>query len=82
MSLPINIPKSAEWYREHYFISTAKSLIQPAAVNAAFATDALYWVRPLEESLLRNALDNSLCFGVYELPNASLDIAGKIRVFV
>ena len=65
-----------EWYRDNYLISTSPSLIQPTAVNAAFATEALYWARPMEESLLKKMLDKSLCFGVYELPSLASDIAG------
>jgi len=66
-----------EWYKDNFFISTAKSLIDPTAVNAAFATEAIYWAKPMEERLLKRMLDNSLCFGVYELPASSL--ASKSR---
>lgn len=68
-----------EWYRDNLLVSTNPSLIQPAAVNAAFELDMMYWVKPIEdETLLKKMLDNSLCFGVYELPNSSADIAGMI----
>jgi hypothetical protein len=68
----------SEWYRDNYLISTSSNLIQPSAVNAAFATKALYWARPMEEGLLKKMLDKSLCFGVYELPTSTSDIAGLI----
>lgn len=65
-----------EWYRDNYLISTSSNLVQPAAVNEAFGTDALYWARPMEENRLKKMLDRSLCFGVYELPTSTSDIAG------
>jgi hypothetical protein len=70
MSIP------TEWYRDNLLISTNPALIQPTAVNNAFNFDMMYWVKPIDEKLLKKMLDNSLCFGVYELPKASADIAG------
>ncbi|KUJ22983.1 uncharacterized protein LY89DRAFT_163492 [Mollisia scopiformis] len=68
---------SSEWYRDNLLISTNPSLIQPAAVNAAFDSDMMHWVKAIDETLLKKMLDNSLCFGVYELPSSSSDIAGR-----
>ena len=65
-----------EWYRDNYLVSTSSKLVQPAAINEAFEGDSLYWARPMEESLLKKMLDKSLCFGVYELPTSTSDIAG------
>lgn len=68
----------SEWYKDNFLISTKPSLIQPAAVNAAFGTDEMYWTRAFEDvKLLKTMLDSSLCFGVYELPTSSSEIAGK-----
>jgi hypothetical protein len=66
-----------EWYRDQYLISTSPSLIQPAAINAAFESDALYWAKPMEESSLKKMLEKSLSFGVYELPSSTSSIAGS-----
>ncbi len=66
----------SEWYRENFLVSTNASLIQPAAVNAAFGSDLVYWAKTMDEKLLKKMLDNSLCFGVYELPTSSAEIAG------
>ncbi|KAL2069696.1 hypothetical protein VTL71DRAFT_14375 [Oculimacula yallundae] len=66
-----------EWYKSNFLFSTNPILIQPAAVNAAFATDYIHWAKPMEEDLLRTMLDNSLCIGVYELPKSSAEIAGR-----
>ena len=61
----------SQWYKGNFLISTAKSLVDPAAVNQAFGLEALYWARPLEEGILKKMLDNSLCFGLYELPTST-----------
>ena len=63
--------QKTEWYKDNFLVSTAKSLIDSAAVNAAFASEAIYWAKPMEQGLLNKMLDNSLCFGVYELPPSS-----------
>ncbi len=66
-----------EWYNGNFFVSTKPSLIQPDAVNAAFGSESMYWTKQFkDESLLKAMLDNSLCFGVYELPKSSSEIAG------
>jgi GNAT superfamily N-acetyltransferase len=65
-----------EWYKDNYLISTNPSLIQPAAVNAAFDSDLMYWAKAMDEGELKKTLQNSLCFGVYILPESSSDIAG------
>jgi hypothetical protein len=31
-----------EWYKDHFLISINPSLIQPAAINAAFDSDLMY----------------------------------------
>jgi GNAT superfamily N-acetyltransferase len=65
-----------EWYRDRFLISTSPELIQPAAVNASLASDALYWAKAMEEGRLMKMLERSLCFGVYELPESTSAIAG------
>jgi hypothetical protein len=69
-----------EWYKDNFLISTKSSLIQPAAVNAAMDSDLMYWTRAMDEGELKRMLDNSLCFGVYELPESSSAIAGAFSV--
>lgn len=51
-------------------------MIQPAAVNEAFAGEAIYWAKPIDEVLMKKMLKNSLCLGLYELPDSSSAIAG------
>lgn len=66
-----------EWYRDSYLISTAPNLIQPAVVNAAFDSDDMYWTKALPEESLKQMLSKSLCFGLYQLPTTSSELAGK-----
>jgi hypothetical protein len=67
-----------EWYKDEFFISTKPSLIQPDAINAAFGSKSLYWTRTFEdEQLLKKMLESSLCFGVYQMPSSSSEIAGN-----
>lgn len=65
-----------EWYKDNYVISTNPSLIQPAAVNAAFDSDLIYWTKAVDEGELKRMLEGSLCFGLYALPGSSAEIAG------
>ncbi|TVY85314.1 hypothetical protein LSUE1_G000193 [Lachnellula suecica] len=69
---------ATEWYRDSYLISTSPSLIQPAAVNAAYESDMMYWARAMDEAVLKKMLDKSLCFGLYELPDSTARIAGSL----
>ncbi|KAK2734520.1 hypothetical protein FQN55_002631 [Onygenales sp. PD_40] len=50
---------------EEYLISTDHSLLCLPAINAAFATDAIYWANPIPLPALQQAVDHSMCFGVY-----------------
>ncbi|CZS96095.1 hypothetical protein WAI453_009744 [Rhynchosporium graminicola] len=64
------------WHFPNFLISANPTIIQPSAINQAFGTDAMYRAKPMNESVLKKMLDNSLCFGVYALPNSSAEIAG------
>jgi hypothetical protein len=67
---------SKEWYRDEFLISTSSKLIQPSAINAAFASDLLYWTKGMSEEGMKKMLSKSLCFGVYALPKTSSELAG------
>ena len=36
------------------------------SLNAVFASDLIYWADALPEDIMRETLNNSLCFGLYE----------------
>ncbi len=69
-----------EWYRDNYLVSTAKHLIQPEVVNDAFASDSMYWVRREPIETVKKLLSNSLCFGLYVLPESSSELAGDYPI--
>jgi GNAT superfamily N-acetyltransferase len=48
-------------------ISTDRSLLSISALQAAFASDELYWAAELEETTMQTLIDNSLCFGLYKV---------------
>ena len=69
--MPSSHPKHRTWTRDGFLISTDPSLIPLQALNAAFASDMLYWAKPIPEDAMRSMLDNSLSFGLYS-PTSSL----------
>ncbi|PKS09648.1 hypothetical protein jhhlp_004267 [Lomentospora prolificans] len=65
------------WTKDQYLISTDSSLIPIETLMEAFASDDFYWAKPLPASAMKEMLDNSLCFGLYELQESiSCDSAG------
>jgi phage terminase large subunit-like protein len=48
-----------------YTISTDPSQIQLDALHDAFASDMLYWAKPLSPEALKLCMEQSLCFGLY-----------------
>jgi hypothetical protein len=67
----------SQWYKDQFLISTSQSLLQPDVINKAFAEDYMYWTKAMSEDSLKRILSNSLCFGVYALPESSSEIAGQ-----
>ncbi|KAL4816782.1 hypothetical protein BDW67DRAFT_161550 [Aspergillus spinulosporus] len=72
MSLP-KTPK--QWTRQSFLISTDKSLLSLSAINAAFASESIYWAYPLPESVLQDMIDSSFCFGLYKTLSPSPETA-------
>ncbi|KAI0129748.1 hypothetical protein BJ170DRAFT_286241 [Xylariales sp. AK1849] len=64
------------WYRENYLVSTERSLLQPDEVNAALDSDLMWWGQSLPRDQMKKVLQNSLCLGLYVLPQSSSEIAG------
>ncbi|KAF6803162.1 acetyltransferase [Colletotrichum sojae] len=59
--------RTRKWTRDHYLVSTDPSLVPIADLNAAFASEACYWAKPLPEPAVAEMLQQSLCFGLYDL---------------
>ncbi len=54
------------WTRDSYLISTDPSLIPIRKLNVWFASDDIYWANALPEDAMREMLQSSLCFGLYQ----------------
>ncbi|KAJ5731460.1 uncharacterized protein N7483_005968 [Penicillium malachiteum] len=54
------------WTKSPYFVSTDPNLIPISTLNGWFATEEVYWANPIPARVLREALHNSLCFGLYK----------------
>ncbi|KAI1194338.1 hypothetical protein F5X97DRAFT_327607 [Nemania serpens] len=65
------------WYRDEFLVSTEQRLLQIDAVHEAMDSDVMWWTRALPRDALLQALQNSLCLGLYELPQSTSQIAGQ-----
>lgn len=65
------------WYRDEYLISTEPLLIQIDAVNEALNSDLMWWAQGLPRDVIKKALHNSLCLGLFVLPTSTSQIAGE-----
>lgn len=54
------------WTKDSYLISTDRTLLPIQKLQEVFASDDLYWAKPLPEEAMREMLGSSLCFGLYE----------------
>ncbi|KAJ6442555.1 GNAT family N-acetyltransferase [Purpureocillium lavendulum] len=57
--------RSLTWTRGDYRISTDSSRIPVRDLQRFFAAPEFYWAEPLPDAAMRDALDNSLCFGLF-----------------
>ncbi|KAF5860712.1 hypothetical protein ETB97_001219 [Aspergillus alliaceus] len=64
MSLPIE-PQT--WTQDAFIVSTDKTLLSVSAINAVFDRDFMYWTKSYPEDILKQIIDSSFCFGVYEV---------------
>ena len=69
--------EARNWYRDDYMISTEPLLIQVDEVNAVLGSDLMWWAQGLPRDQMKKALHNSLCFGLYALPQSTAEIAGR-----
>ncbi|KAH7070102.1 acetyltransferase [Paraphoma chrysanthemicola] len=57
-----------------FLISTDKRLLPLAFVQEAFATEAMFWAKPISDEALRTMLDNSCTLGIYKVDNGDQKI--------
>ncbi|KAI0417813.1 hypothetical protein F5X98DRAFT_374443 [Xylaria grammica] len=72
---PSSEPKN--WYRGEFLLSTEQRLLQVDAIHEAMGSDVFWWAQAIPRDALLETLQNSLCFGLYELPQSTSQIAGK-----
>jgi hypothetical protein len=62
-----------QWHQRGFMISTDHTFLNVAAINAAFASDELYWTKEMSPPILRKVISNSFCFGLYKVPENTHD---------
>lgn len=73
------MPSAAEelrqksWSRDGFYISTDASLIPIPDLTDAFASKDFYWASPPPAPVLKETLENSLCFGLYETGGTTIN---------
>ncbi|GAW17640.1 hypothetical protein ANO14919_071000 [Xylariales sp. No.14919] len=72
---PSSEPKN--WYRGEFLLSTEQRLLQVDAIHEAMGSDVFWWAQAIPRDALLETLQNSLCFGLYELPQSTSQIAGQ-----
>ncbi|KAF0324619.1 Acyl-CoA N-acyltransferase [Colletotrichum asianum] len=67
--------RNRKWTRDCYLISTDTSLVPIPELNAAFASEEFYWGKPLPAPVMRETLQNSLCFALYDIKSHPVEVA-------
>lgn len=62
-----------EWHKPGFMLSTDRSLLSIPALMKAFASDDLYWAAELDEGGMQLLINNSFCFGLYQLASVDSD---------
>lgn len=65
--------RGCTWTKDRYLISTDPAHVPMSTLIDVFASDDFYWAKTLPPSAMEEMLDNSLCFGLYELPSSPRD---------
>jgi ribosomal protein S18 acetylase RimI-like enzyme len=63
-----------------YLISSERSLLPHSFVQEAYATDAMFWAKPLPSTNLSTMLDNSLTLGVFVISDGVKRAVGMARM--
>ncbi|KAF5007792.1 hypothetical protein FDECE_5916 [Fusarium decemcellulare] len=66
--------QARSWERHQFFVSTDPSLLPTSKLIQVFASSDFYWAKTLSPEAMREMLDNSLSFGLYERPRSDPNI--------
>lgn len=69
------------WSKDNYLISTDPDRIPIPDLNSFFASDLMYWASPVPEDVMRETLENSLCFGLYEISSDAASSESRLVGF-
>ena len=76
--------KIFEWERplgtNTYLVSSDRALLPHAFVQEAYATEAMFWAKPLPAATLTTMLDNSLTLGVFVVADGVKTPIGMARM--
>lgn len=67
------------WEKDNFLISTDKLFLQIPKIHN-FLSKESYWCTDIPEDLVSKAIDNSLCFGVYQVYSNTKEQIGFARV--
>ena len=82
-NIPMTMPLSQSpmairaWSKDQYLISTDASLIPAAELGELFDSGEMYWATSLPVDQIRQMLDGSLSFGVFEVTSASEKVSSS-----
>ncbi|SPJ73547.1 related to GNAT family N-acetyltransferase [Fusarium torulosum] len=65
--------KPQNWTRGDYVVSTDPALLQVDAINAALSSDIVWWAGDLPADALWDALQSSICFGLYHKKSTDMN---------
>ncbi|SDM56159.1 Acetyltransferase (GNAT) family protein [Fictibacillus solisalsi] len=68
-----------EWKKGNYVISTDKTWLNVEMIHK-FLSEESYWAKGIKIERVRRAIENTLCFGVYEMKNDQPVHAGFARI--
>ncbi|CEI61635.1 hypothetical protein FVEN_g9282 [Fusarium venenatum] len=71
--------QSLSWTRDEFYISTDPTLFPLTQLKDIFDSAEFYWAKSLPPDAFREALDNSISFGVYEQPQAD-DAPSEVKL--
>ncbi|KFA61071.1 hypothetical protein S40285_06352 [Stachybotrys chlorohalonatus IBT 40285] len=71
--LGLNQPEGAPryWYRDHFLLTTDKSLLDASVVNAIFDSDLMWWNEPMQLDMMQKMLDGCLTIAIYAVPETA-----------
>lgn len=62
--------QSRSWTREQFLVSTDPALLPIPTLIDVFDSKEFYWAKTVSPEAMRELTENSLCFGLYERPQA------------